>query len=480
MVKEKVKKLTKTQQDPKHWHMEEKLGLTAEDFAKCKIYIHEHKPSVLPSKDHIKDTRGLMKPERKNLQVCFANVVYPEIIGYAVGYANVLRSCERMVSPWFQQLVKARRNPSYKPTLDLFKLDRQKCFWALDHEDECNHKPYALVDSGLFKIMYKDKVCKEDAEIWNECYHSYIDHMFEPGVSIHSNNKPYFVDLDWAPLFGVEYAKKCRDELQRRHPNDRFIFTWHFEDGIKGLDEMIEKYDYIAMGTNSNLGSMAQMGKLKAQMAMYARKRSIELGNPNLKIHMLGTDNIDVIARTADIATTCDSTRHECPLRFGQKATLSFLRTRLGWNEKRVNTYIDWVVKESGFLELIRAYMPHLFNQYRSEVWTPEDGGWTFKNCECGAWLMLEAYDNFCCYEHYAGPQARWGVNGTRNGIMAPFANGIHKIYHGEKVTNADVEGWKAPYETYEKIYTDEEGKPFRLTGEPDYFHLDPNRCVRG
>lgn len=417
-----------------HHRFENKLRdvVTTERFKSLRI-LCEERPTEKPSKDTIRHL--VHRPEPTNTQFCFANVVLPHMIGYAIGYANVLRSCDFFVTPMFNTM--HNPDPSKRK---YFARDRQKCYWCLDHADMCNQRPYTIVDSGVFSLIAgsaakRGKNKREDVYDYLKCYEAYIDDAFEPGVQLYTDNKPYFMDFDVQGLIGSEEARKINERLIKDHPNTHFIHTWHFEDGIKGLERMAKEYPFIAIGSDGN----TENNYKKVVFAQLAKKF-----NPDVKIHVLGVADNKLLTELSGVATTVDCSGWNATLRFGPGAFLRYSRSMRGINDRYVKEYNKWLTYESGALELIRAYGPKLYPMWRSTDYTEEDAGWTFEKCQMIAWLMIDSFDYFNYTQEILGPQALFCKEDHKT-PCAMFYKGMQKLMNWEKVTDADVE--PGPYD---------------------------------
>ena len=97
-----------------------------------------------------------------------------------------------------------------------------------------------ILDSGLFTLMFGSLKGKKDEaylDKWYECLTDYV---------LQENYQGTMVEVDCQKVLGVEKAWEYRRKMREKVPN-RIINVFHFEDGQKGLDELIEFSDYIAL-----------------------------------------------------------------------------------------------------------------------------------------------------------------------------------------------------------------------------------------
>lgn len=134
------------------------------------------------------------------------------------------------------------------------------------------------------------------------------------------------VEIDCQKVLGVEDAWYFRERMRRLLKN-RQINVFHFEDGRKGLDRLIEFSDYIAL-------SIPELRIIKPKtfredtryLAHYIKDRK-----PEIDIHLLGCTDMKIIAQNR-FCTSADSTTWLSGVRFGymddglQKAHVRYFR----------------------------------------------------------------------------------------------------------------------------------------------------------
>lgn len=161
---------------------------------------------------------------------------------------------------------------------------------------------HTIQDSGLFSLMFGSKagkINKKDIEKW---YNGLVQHTIESGF------KGSCVEVDCQKLFGVElaweYRKRIREDL-----NNRIINVFHFEDGQKGLDRMIEFSDYIAI-------SVPELRVMKKKNYTTNIANYIKNKKPNIDIHLLGCTDVKML-KELSFCSSSDSTSWTSGRRYG-------------------------------------------------------------------------------------------------------------------------------------------------------------------
>lgn len=163
---------------------------------------------------------------------------------------------------------------------------------------------HVIQDSGLFSMLfgkYKGKVKPELVFRW-------YDALIE--WTLGHNNPITCVEVDAQAIIGVEETWKLRERMRADLPNNRIINVWHLEDGLSGLDRMIEFSSYIAIG----LPELRSAGKSDYALPI---ARYIKNKNPDIDIHLLGFTDFAHIKKF-NFCTSCDSITWLSARRFGE------------------------------------------------------------------------------------------------------------------------------------------------------------------
>ena len=165
----------------------------------------------------------------------------------------------------------------------------------------CRH---VIQDSGLFTLMFgSQKNITKDEALVNRWYDSLVEFTLNHGQPVTC------VEVDCQKVLGVEKAWEFRQRMKHDLPNNRIINVFHLEDGMKGLDRLIEFAEYIAI----SVPELRFSGKVNwtTKIAQYIKSRK-----PTIDIHLLGCTATKLL-RENTYCTSCDSTTYVVPKRFG-------------------------------------------------------------------------------------------------------------------------------------------------------------------
>lgn len=158
---------------------------------------------------------------------------------------------------------------------------------------------HVIMDSGLFTLMFG--ACR-DLKPDEKFIRAYKDAI----VDFVNQNKAYSltcVECDCQKLLGTELAWQLRKQMREQLPNNRIINVFHFEDGKRGLDSLIDFSEYIAI-------SVPELRIVKPntyredtyRIASYIKDRK-----PSIDIHLLGCTERAML-KQCSFATSADST----------------------------------------------------------------------------------------------------------------------------------------------------------------------------
>lgn len=119
------------------------------------------------------------------------------------------------------------------------------------------------------------------------------------------------VELDCQKILGTKEAWFLRERLRDRLKN-RQINVWHFQDGMKGLDRMIEFTDYIAIGVSE---WRTVKGATHRDDIRYIT-HYIKNKKPEIDIHLLGCTDVKILAENT-FCTSADSTSWLAGVKYG-------------------------------------------------------------------------------------------------------------------------------------------------------------------
>lgn len=165
----------------------------------------------------------------------------------------------------------------------------------------CKH---VIQDSGLFTLMFGAMKGKKDAALMNKWYDNLVN------FTLACNNGATVVEIDCQKVLGVEAAWEFRKRMRKDLPkSNRIINVFHLEDGMKGLDRLIDFSEYIAISVPELrfAGKSNYVGKI----ARYIKKRK-----PTIDIHLLGCTEKDLLKQNT-FCTSADSTSWLSSVRYG-------------------------------------------------------------------------------------------------------------------------------------------------------------------
>lgn len=153
-----------------------------------------------------------------------------------------------------------------------------------------------IMDSGLYSMMfgaYRGLLTSvHDAHLW---YDSMIETIYE--YKINST----IVECDFQKIFSPEITWEFRYRMRNDLPNHQLMNVWHFEDGEKGFERLLEFSDYLGI-------AMSEWRKFRPKTY---KNYIIPLGQKVVakgkKLHYLGCTDYALL-KDISFATSCDST----------------------------------------------------------------------------------------------------------------------------------------------------------------------------
>lgn len=183
---------------------------------------------------------------------------------------------------------------------------------------------HVIQDSGLFTLMFgAGKGQAQTLESLTEWQDKLIAFVQQ------NNLRCTCVELDCQKVLGVREAWYFRERMKKLLDNPQ-INVFHFEDGMRGLDSMIDFSDYIAL-------SIPELRIIKPKtfredtryLTHYIKNRK-----PEIDIHLLGCTDVKMIAQNS-FCTSADSTSWLSGVKYGwfddgnQKAHINQFRKDL-------------------------------------------------------------------------------------------------------------------------------------------------------
>lgn len=161
---------------------------------------------------------------------------------------------------------------------------------------------HTIQDSGLFTLMFGRHKGKKEEKLMNAWYDGLVN------FTLRNNNESTCVEVDCQKILGVEKAWEYRERLARDIPN-RVINVFHKEDGLKGLDRMIEFSNYIAI-------SVPELRFLNQKNSVVGIANYIKNKKPSIDIHLLGCTELKLL-KELSFCTSADSTTYIAGKRYG-------------------------------------------------------------------------------------------------------------------------------------------------------------------
>ena len=160
---------------------------------------------------------------------------------------------------------------------------------------------HVIQDSGLFTLMFgAGKGQTQTLESLTEWQDKLIAFVQQ------NNLRCTCVELDCQKVLGVREAWYFRERMKKLLDNPQ-INVFHFEDGMRGLDSMIDFSDYIAL-------SIPELRIIKPKtfredtryLTHYIKNRK-----PEIDIHLLGCTDVKMIAQNS-FCTSADRDQNTC------------------------------------------------------------------------------------------------------------------------------------------------------------------------
>jgi hypothetical protein len=231
-----------------------------------------------------------------------------------------------------------------------------------------NYKHYIL-DSGLFTLMFGSLKGKKDEAYLNKWYECLTDYVINEGYN------GTMVEVDCQKVLGVEKAWEYRKKMREKVSN-RIINVFHFEDGQKGLDKLIEYSDYIAL-------SVPELRVIKKKEYLYELANYVKNKKPSIDIHLLGfTEKTNL--EKFKFCSSCDSSSWISGVRYGNVETIA--------GKSHINNIKKSILKENAN-KWLNARNRH-FREYKIP-----------SNIEHNAILTFAAEQSLKIYKENAGNQ---------------------------------------------------------------------------
>lgn len=188
---------------------------------------------------------------------------------------------------------------------------------------------HSIMDSGLFTLMFGAHAGKRNEKEIDTWYNSLVQFVIDNKI------ESTCVEVDCQKILGTKKAWQLRKKMKTDLSTNKQINVFHKDDGLKGLDEMIEFSDYIAI-------SVPELRALKQKN--YTNKIAYYIKNkkPSIDIHLLGCTEKNML-KDLSFCSSSDSTSWLQINRYGNIG---------GFKEKNINknkmNEFHSIVKEMG------------------------------------------------------------------------------------------------------------------------------------
>jgi hypothetical protein len=190
---------------------------------------------------------------------------------------------------------------------------------------------HCIQDSGLFSLMFGSYKGEKSEKFIIEWYEKLVE------TTLSGNYLGTVVEVDCQKVLGVQKAWELRRKMKTDLPNNRQINVFHKEDGQRGLDELIEFSDYIAI-------SVPELRAMKQKNYTYKIAHYIKNKKPEIDIHLLGcTEN--KMLRELNFCSSADSTSWVSLNKFGWfkfndgKKTVSIKKSNISRDQLKQKYY---------------------------------------------------------------------------------------------------------------------------------------------
>lgn len=165
---------------------------------------------------------------------------------------------------------------------------------------------HVIMDSGLFTLMFGAHQGQRDEVFVRKWKENLVEFVLTNKL------QSSCVEIDCQKVLGTEQAWKFRRELRDELPGNRIINVFHYEDGKKGLDRLIEFSDYIAI----SVPEIRIIHPKTYREDVYALASRIKSKKPSIDIHLLGCTEKKLLPKLR-FCTSADSTSWLSANRYG-------------------------------------------------------------------------------------------------------------------------------------------------------------------
>lgn len=173
--------------------------------------------------------------------------------------------------------------------------------------EQQKQQKHVIQDSGLFTLMFgASKGQQQTISTLTEWQDKLIAFVKQNHITASC------VEIDCQKVLGPEEAWYFRQRMRDLLPENKQINVFHFEDGLKGLDRLIEFADYIAVSVPEwRIVKPATHKQDIRYITHYIKNKK-----PEIDIHLLGCTDFKII-RENNFCTSADSTSWLSGVKYG-------------------------------------------------------------------------------------------------------------------------------------------------------------------
>lgn len=162
----------------------------------------------------------------------------------------------------------------------------------------CGSMRHVIQDSGLFSMLYGSSQHLANEHNVYRWYDSLVEY------TLGLDEKVTCIECDCQNFLGIDKCWDLRYRMREDLKDNRIIYVFHRNDGLKELDRLCEFADYIGI---PNMDFHDYM----YQICVYIKSK-----NPEIDIHLLGCTHPELLKRCS-FASSCDSTTWFRSRRYG-------------------------------------------------------------------------------------------------------------------------------------------------------------------
>ena len=172
---------------------------------------------------------------------------------------------------------------------------------------QCREQKHVIQDSGIFTFMFGvgkgQPMTLEILRQWQDKMVAFVQQ---------NDIDATLVEIDCQKVLDGEEAWDFRGRMKKLLPHHRHMNVWHFEDGRKGLDRLIEFSDYLAVG----LPEWRRTKKASHKDDVRYITHYIKNKKPEIDIHLLGCTDARILKENS-FCTSSDSTSWLAGVKYG-------------------------------------------------------------------------------------------------------------------------------------------------------------------